>query len=288
MTKEALREGPLVGGVFDYEAGVGPDQRFPVEATTSNSSEGQIALQIMRVQLPDEPLKINGVPFSIRVNEPRLAGAINKMRLDSMGRGRFDTQLVAVSLGESLPKRLAEPEPQHKAHGQFYDYRDGSIRIEAPREITKTSLSISTLVEKLETALNEDLEDGIDQNCAVKQYFLVRRYLNLGAATLMGGIGEGAAIVISNGSVGELILRGSAGATLGTAAVGAVVFLKRRRDRRLHGDSLAPIEARAFRAERKRKQQDGAKERDGYTHIYFKDQPIISLIPANEADSRTS
>ena len=281
MPSDKLLESPLRGGVFDYD--LDNKLRDPIEEFDSTRADSEIALQTMLVRLPDEPLLVNGQPFGFRINEQRLANAINDMRISSAGKGRFDPQVLTISLVEAQPGRFSPSDPEVE-EGQTHSYKNNGINLVVPRDIVKSDVAMSDLVRDIEAVFNKDLEAGMEQNAALKQYFFMRKMLNQAGVVLSGAVGEGVGVATANGAVGESLLRGSAGALLGAIAYGGAVAAKRQFDKRKHGNTVEPIARRAYRFSKKQR-KDEVYASDGYVRKYFRQGPIISLVPISESSS---
>lgn len=254
-----LMLGPIFGGSKDT---------YHVDAQTREARGTEVALQSIDVQLPEEPMLINGLPYEFSVDGPRLAGALNILRLKSAAKGTHEPRALEITLGESLPPSVIDT--KETATALIYKTPGNKFGIEVPKEIAKSESAQSVLIDKVENAVNRDLKLGILESLARNADD--RRFARFMKSFLIGGVilGEGVGIaLVSDGSIVEYlkagILGSVAGLGAGTGATLATEYVWGDHDNRI----------------RRRAQKLSHSPNLSELHKHFK-EPIISLTSGSE------
>lgn len=255
------------------------EQASPFGPLERHPGDTELALQTMVVQTPDEPITINGSSYKIIINEARLAGAVNREIRTRLSPGHLEPRSLTISLGEEpLPLKIADSPDE--ASRPVHDFENNGLHIEAPKAITNGSHSPVELARRIEASLNRDLEVGILENRVLKNRLGTRKFLLSASAMGMAAVGEGVGVATSNGSVGELLTRGTGGALLGALAVGVLTIGKYSYNIRRFETNVTPtIRRKSYR--RARAMRDEEKDRCRPSHFH---EPIILLVNADHAE----
>lgn len=275
--------GPIRGGLHDVGIRTGDPER-PFSPVPSHDSDSEVALQTMVLQIPEDPIEINGSPYRIEVDEPRLAGAINHgIRHWGNRIGYNEPRSLTIDLtDETLPPKLAGP--SEDSPKPVHDFHHNGLRIEVPKEVIKSQYSSDELAETVQRTLNDDLELGILENQVLKDYLGIRKFLLKASAVGMAAVGEAVGVATSNGSVGEIATRGTGGAVLGALAVGVATLGRQIYDIQRFNTNVHPAFRRLsyWRARLMKKEIDESHGKSYHRTPQLRGKPIISLVPATK------
>jgi hypothetical protein len=245
---------------------------FRLAEEERKSGDIEVPLQTLTVQLPEEPLLVNGSPYGFEVDEDRLGQAINTVRKTFWQPGRFEPHSLKISLGESLPERIAGGDQSGIPTG--FDYRKKTLRVVVPSEVSKTSMPEKLLAAQVEGVLNRDVVTGIEQSRQEK--LIVGHRLAIYTGSLITGVavGEGVGIATDPSSIGAVIERGIYGAGAGAllvtgAALTRVIYGNWRSSRKTGFDDA--LDSRAHL----KVEKNGVGE-DLQTLF---EEPVVKLIP---------
>jgi hypothetical protein len=247
---------------------------FRLEDEERDRGDIEVPLQTLTVQVPEEPLQVNGSPYTFAVDEEALGRATNFVRT-ATNRGWYEPKALVIRFGESLPEKITG---HANSKSSVYDYKDRKLAIQIPGEITKKSMPNPILVPLMEDVLNDDLGIGLDQSLRMKRAEKREKHTSIAAMAVSMSIGEGLGVATTASSHQPEAILGGAIAGLGggfiTWLVGAVAQDKFQKHK-LQVDRYDLNGIIAHRAEKKRDAHGIDSELQK-----FLTKPIISLEPA--------
>lgn len=252
---------------------------FMLTEEERNPRDIEVPLQTITVQLPEEPLLVNGSSYGFEVEGERLCQAINTVRQTFRRPGKFEPTSLSVTLGDSLPPKIADADEAKQP--KLFDIDTAALRIELPGEVIKSNMPARLLASQIEDVLNQDLAAGIEQVRQRKNFYGHRLSLFGGSLAIGALLGEGTGIEAGSSSLQGILERGTAG------AVGAAILVT--------GVGIAKIYYTDWRLKRKtglsgdeykvqRRVEENGIGKDLETLF---EEPIIKLVPS-QATSETT
>ena len=221
-------EDTAMGGVRDY----------PTDQIERQPGDLEVPLQTMVVRLPKEPMSINGVPYAINVDAEKLASAVNALRITSSSPGHYEPRSLSVVYGESLPPKIAGTD--NIADAPTFSWESTGLRIVTPQEIVKSKQPDALLATKVQGFLNDELLNGLTEAWTMKNWRSLSLGLRYSSIAVAAMVGDGAGIVIGDGSLPQALWQGSLGALAGSVGMATAIGLKTEYDKIRHdGDTIS-------------------------------------------------
>jgi hypothetical protein len=79
----------------------------PINKTERLEGDETLALQSMVIRTPDQPILVNGQPYVIAIDKPRLAGRVNNIRTMTVSPGHYDPRGLIIGLNEDAQLSLS-------------------------------------------------------------------------------------------------------------------------------------------------------------------------------------
>lgn len=191
---------------------------------------GEVALRTMAVYLPEEPISINGEPYTFRYDEARLASAVNVVAELEHGNSQaiYPRQLVVeldpkksvLELGEDSLPAVNKKNGEDSRLLLMPKQKGTAIHLTLPREVVSSELTVEGAAKLVTRSLNHDLFTGLEENFrARKSLRPTWRFVSIAAAM---GTGEGIGIALADKAT-TMLEYGSAGLAVGALAAGTVI-----------------------------------------------------------------
>jgi hypothetical protein len=225
----------------------------------------------MEVNLPDEPMLINGSPYAFELDAERLSLAIRDARASTARWRKGEVTGLDISLGDSLPSHIADPDSSPE-QASIFDVNEQTIAVVLPSEIVQSQSDTGVLAQQVELSLNHDIQRGMNEARYLRKGMSWRRFRFFSVATLGGAFGEGAGILTSPDTALAIAGRGTAGAVVGAAAGVLAYTLGNVAWEEIHGEDPRYLMPRAM------KKAEGHTPNQAEEAVFA--EPVVAVVPA--------